>query len=133
MPGLFCMPFIVLLAISGAMYLFKPQIDAWLDHPYDHLHLSGKPTKAYAQVQAALAAVPESTLSAYELPNVIDGATRVIVNHHGERIRVYVHPESLEILKVIPEEDRFTRIIFKFHGELLRGNIVSGVVELAAS
>ena len=29
--GLFCLPFIVVLSLSGMVYLFKPQIDAFLD------------------------------------------------------------------------------------------------------
>ena len=44
--GLFCLPFIVVLSLSGAIYLFKPQIDAYLDRPYDHLALSGQPEVA---------------------------------------------------------------------------------------
>ncbi|HNP60022.1 MAG TPA: PepSY domain-containing protein [Nitrospirales bacterium] len=131
--GLFCVPFIVLLAISGGMYLFTPQINAWLDGPYDRLFLTGPNATAQAQVEAALHAVPGSTLSAYELPKDQDDATRIIVNNRGERLRVYVHPETLEILKTIPEEDRFTRMVFHFHGELLMGNIGSVCVELAAS
>jgi uncharacterized iron-regulated membrane protein len=131
--GLFCVPFIVLLAISGGMYLFTPQINAWLDRPYDRLSLSGPHTTAQAQIQAALQAVPGSTLSAYELPKDQDDATRIIVKYRGERIRVYVQPETLDILKTIPEEDRFTRMVFHFHGELLMGNIGSVFVELAAS
>lgn len=131
--GLFCIPFIVLLAVSGTIYLFKPQIDAWLDRPYDHLKVTGRPASAYAQVQAALAAVPGSTLSAYELPTGPNRATRVLVTHLGERIRVYVHPENLDILHTIPEEDRMTRMVFHFHGELLMGNRGSAFVELAAS
>lgn len=131
--GLFCVPFIVLLAISGGIYLFTPQINAWLDRPYDRLSLTGPHATALAQVDAALHAVPGSTLSAYELPKDQDDATRIIVNNRGERFRVYVHPETLEILKTILEEDRFTRIVFHFHGELLLGNIGSVFVELAAS
>ncbi|MCW5785613.1 MAG: PepSY domain-containing protein [Nitrospirales bacterium] len=131
--GLFCVPFIVLLAISGGLYLFTPQINAWLDQPYDRLSLSGPHTTAQAQIQAALQAVPGSSLSAYELPKDQDDATRIIVKYRGERIRVYVHPETLDIMKTIPEEDRFTRMVFHFHGELLMGNIGSVFVELAAS
>ena len=131
--GLFCVPFIVLLTISGGIYLFTPQINAWLDRPYDRLTLTGPPATAQAQVQAALRAIPGSTLSVYELPKDQDDATRIIVKNRGERIRVYVHPETLDILKTIPEEDRFTRMVFHFHGELLMGNTGSALVELAAS
>lgn len=131
--GLFSIPFIVMLAVSGAIYLFKPQVEAWLDRPYDHLALTGHPSSAEAHVTAALAAVPGSKLFAYELPNVPEAATRVIVQRDSDRTRVYVHPESLEILNIVREDDRFMPIMSKLHGELLLGNIGSAIVELAAS
>ena len=56
--GLFCVPFVIILAISGSIFLFKPQIDAWLDRPYDQLGIHGAPVSAEAQVRSALAAVP---------------------------------------------------------------------------
>jgi uncharacterized iron-regulated membrane protein len=55
------------------------------------------------------------------------------VSEHGARTRVYVHPDTLEILKSVPEESRFNRIVFKLHGELLMGSVGSVLVELAAS
>jgi uncharacterized iron-regulated membrane protein len=46
------------LAATGSIYLFKPQIDAWLDRPYRHLEIQGAPRSPSMQVAAALAAVP---------------------------------------------------------------------------
>ena len=37
--SLFCIPFVIVLAASGSIYLFKPQIEAWNERPYDHLPL----------------------------------------------------------------------------------------------
>ncbi|MFT8816373.1 PepSY domain-containing protein, partial [Acetobacter fabarum] len=34
--GLFCLPFVAFLSLTGAVYLFKPQIDDWIDWRYDH-------------------------------------------------------------------------------------------------
>ena len=31
--GVFCIPFVLWLACTGAIYLFKPQIERWLDRP----------------------------------------------------------------------------------------------------
>ncbi|MCX7900446.1 MAG: PepSY domain-containing protein, partial [Methylocystis sp.] len=56
--GLFCLPFVTILALSGSVYLFKPQIDAWFDQPYTHVKLSSAPRALDDQVEAALAAVP---------------------------------------------------------------------------
>jgi uncharacterized iron-regulated membrane protein len=131
--GLFCIPFVVVLAISGSIYLFKTEIESWIDRPYDRLEVNGHPATAADQVRAALAAVPGSTLDAYELPQAADSAARVIVNRDGRAIRVYLHPESLEVLKTVREDDRFMRVLFRLHGELLMGNRGSALVELAAS
>ncbi len=131
--SLFCIPFVIILATSGAIYLFKPQIEAWNDRPYDHLEIRGSSTSAAEQIRAALAALPGATLNAYELPKAENAAVRVIARQHGEAIRVYVHPETLQVLAMIPENERFMRLLFRLHGELLMGDRGSMVVELAAS
>jgi uncharacterized iron-regulated membrane protein len=131
--GIFCIPFVVILSISGSIYLFKQEIESWLDRPYDNLSLAHKPAAASEQIRAAIAALPESTFESYELPEKENDAARVVVSHNGKATRVYVHPENLSILKTIPEEDRLMRVLFKLHGELLIGNRGSTIVELAAS
>jgi len=130
--GLFCAPFVILLAITGSIYLFKPQVEAWLDRPYDHLTLTGKPVSAQAQVDAALKAVPGSGLRTYEVRRQADDAARIVVGKKGENILVYVHPETLQILKVINESDRLMEVDKTIHGELLMGDNGSILVELAA-
>lgn len=131
--GLFCVPFVVVLAISGSVYLFKTEIESWIDRPYDRLAVSGHPASAADQVRAALAAVPGSTLDSYELPQAPDAAVRVVVGGDRGATRVYLHPESLQVLHTVPEDARFMRTLFRLHGELLMGNRGSAVVELAAS
>ena len=50
-----------------------------------------------------------------------------------DKTRVYVHPETLQVLHIVHEDDRFMRLMFRLHGELLIGNFGSAIVELAAS
>ena len=130
--GLVTMPFVIVLSITGAIYLFKPQFEAWNDRAYDALEIH-QPATVEAQVQAALASVPESTLNGYELPQTNQSAARVILRKDGESIRVYVHPEKLSILYSIPENQRFMKLLFRLHGELLMGDRGSNIVELASS
>ncbi|WP_422929729.1 PepSY-associated TM helix domain-containing protein [Singulisphaera sp. PoT] len=131
--GVFCIPFVVVLSISGSIYLFKQEIEAWIDRPYDGLAIRGPVSPASRQVAAALAAVPGSSLHAYELPRSDDQSARVIVRKDGMAMRVYVHPESLAILHTVAEEDRLMKWLFRLHGELLLGNRGSALVELASS
>jgi uncharacterized iron-regulated membrane protein len=56
--GLFCIPFILWLSLTGGVYLFKPQIEAWLDRPYAAVAPPGPRAGPAAEVAAALKAVP---------------------------------------------------------------------------
>ena len=131
--GLMCLPFILWLPVTGAIYLFKPQIEAWLDQPYEQLTVTGARAEPAAHVTAALAAVPGAVLNSYLLPDTPHSAVRVLVGKDEELTRVYVHPETLEILKQEREDRRLMRVLFHLHGELMLGSPGSMVVELAAS
>jgi uncharacterized iron-regulated membrane protein len=130
--GLFCIPFVIWLSLTGLIYLWRPQIEAWLDRPYDNLIADGPVASPDAQVTAALKAVPGATLSKYILPESPQHATRIIVANHGDNMRVYIDPRSLAVLNVVSEEKRPMRLLFHLHGELLAGAIGSYIVEIAA-
>jgi uncharacterized iron-regulated membrane protein len=131
--GLFCIPFIFLLSVTGGIYLFKPQVEAVLDTPYEQLALTGLAAPAHQQVQAALKAVPGSVLHAYELPLSPQSAVRILVKQGPVISRVYLNPQTLEILHIAREDARFMRVMHELHGNLLLGARGSYLVELAAS
>jgi uncharacterized iron-regulated membrane protein len=131
--GLFAIPFIIWLSITGSIYLFHPQIDRWLDRSFDHLTFTGPLENPARQVEAALAAVPGSNLHYYQLPRTSNSASQIIVGRGPTEYRVYVNPQTLAVMKTIEEEHRPMRILFHLHGELLMGARGSNVIELAAS
>ncbi|SFR76253.1 PepSY-associated TM helix domain-containing protein [Sphingomonas jatrophae] len=131
--GLFCIPFVLWLSITGAIYLFRPQVEAWLDRPYAHVAAGGGSAGAAAQAAAAVRAVPGSVLHRYQLPETPAQAVQVIVGRGTQETRVYVHPQTLAILKTVDEDMRPMRVVFRLHGELLAGAAGSYLVELAAS
>jgi uncharacterized iron-regulated membrane protein len=130
--GLFCIPFVLWLSATGTIFLFKPQIERFLDRPYEHLTITQR-ASANAQVQAALAAVPGSTLDAYELPHSPTSAAQILVDRGAQQFRVYIHPQTLAVLKLDNEDHRLENVVFKLHGELMMGDAGSWIVELAAS
>ncbi|WP_420606353.1 PepSY-associated TM helix domain-containing protein [Novosphingopyxis sp.] len=130
--GLFTVPFILWLSITGCVYLFKPQIEALIDRPYDGLAMDG-PAAPSVLARAAQAAVPGSVLHRYILPEHANDARRVVVGVGAKETRVYLHPQTGKVLKTVGEEDRLMRIVFRLHGELMAGRWGSTLVELAAS
>ena len=132
--GLFCIPFVLVLALTGSIYLFKPQIDAFVDRGVDSLRITGRRATGEAHIAAALAAHPGSKLFVYEIPREPDDAVRVhIYASAGTGSIVYVHPESLAVLKSIPHTSRLTEVVRMIHSDLLAGRYGAIVVELAAS
>ena len=130
--GVFCLPFVLWLACTGLVYLFKPQVEPWLERAY--AHVADAPAQPVsAQVRAALAAVPGTVLNAYEVPASPHAAARILLGRGGDVTRVYLNPSSLRVLHVVRENDRFMRVIFYLHGELMLGTAGSMLVELAAS
>ena len=130
--GLLCIPLIITLSVSGGIYLFKPQIDAWVDAPYHNLTVTNKRSTAKQQIQAALIALPGAKFSSYQLTENEHQAVIIHLLNDGKRTLAYVNPYSLEVMKIVAYNDQFIRMVRTFHGELLAGNVGSVIVELAA-
>ena len=130
--GLFCIPFVIWLALTGSIYLWRPQIEGWLDRRFDHLPISGPTASPEAQVDAAVKAVPGATLRKYVMPEAPGEAVRILVTRPDGDVRVYVDPRSLAVLHVVTEESRPFHVISRLHGELLAGTLGNYLVEIAA-
>ncbi len=136
--GLVCIPFVVVLALSGAVYLFKAELEAWQERRYDSL-ATGTAAPPSAQVAAVLAAFPRSRFEGYEIPAGPGRAARVLIDHPGDAAhpdggarRAYVDPVGATLLGSVWERDRLMKVVFRIHGELLMGDRGSNLVELAA-
>lgn len=129
--GILCVPFILLLCVTGTIYLYKPQFEAWVDRDVNDLKdflTRGKPSEV---VRAAMASHPGEFL-AFELSPTKRGADRVLIRQGNERYRVYVHPTTLQTLKVVSNEAQLMDVVKKIHGELMIGDLGSAIVELVA-
>lgn len=131
--GIFCIPFILALSISGAIYLFKPQIDIWVERPLYSTQTDTARHSPSEIIYAALEALPESKFLSLRLPKTDREAVVVNVIDRGKRTLVYVDAYNLQPLKIIGHRDQFIREVRNFHGELLAGDIGSILVELAGS
>lgn len=130
--ALFVMPLVLVLATTGAIYLFKPQIDRWEERPF-----SGSPTdqavSPNAQLAAVMAANPGAQFHSYRLPETSGDAAMIHIGlADGESMRdVYVSPQGRVLGSVDPER-RISATISRIHGSLLIGKIGDWIVELAA-
>tara|TARA_R110000772_G_scaffold73034_16_gene159076 strand:- start:7558 stop:8913 length:1356 start_codon:yes stop_codon:yes gene_type:complete len=131
--GLFVIPFILILSVTGGIYLFKPQLDHWQESEWTGLPVTDA-VSPDAQVAAALAASPGARFHNYRLPQNTGDAALVhvgLANDAGMR-DIYVSPQG-KVLALVNPDDRISAIIANIHGSLLLGKPGSLLVELAAS
>lgn len=131
--GLFVIPFVLLLAVTGAAYLFKPQVERWEERAFQGLPVAGA-VAPQRQVDAALAAFPGASLNSYRLPERDGDAAMVhLAMSDGRTMRdVFVSPQG-EVLGSITPNTRLMEWTKRIHGQLLLGKRGSWAVELAAS
>ncbi|MFO7324548.1 MAG: PepSY domain-containing protein [Pseudomonadota bacterium] len=129
--GLLVLPFVIVLALSGSVFLFKPQIERWEERAF--LGLSAAETAPPSlQVQAALEAFPGAHLHSYRLPGRPGDAALVhLVLADGGMRDVFVSPAG-EVLGSLDSQRRIVEVARRIHGTLLVGARGSLVVELVA-
>jgi uncharacterized iron-regulated membrane protein len=131
--GLFVIPFILILSVTGAIYLFKPQIEAWEEAAYRALPTASAvaPSK---QIGAALSAFPGARFHSYRLPvNSSDAALVHLELADGQSMRdVFVAPQG-QVMGSLDPDWRIAETVSKIHGSLLVGKVGGWLVELAAS
>lgn len=131
--GLFAIPFVVVLALSGTFFLFKPQIERWEERAYQQLPTANA-AAASQQVEAALRTFPAAQLHSYRLPERPGDAAMVhlALPDQGGMRDVFVSPQGLVLGSMNPDT-RLLGFVRRVHGQLLLGPRGSWLVELASS
>jgi uncharacterized iron-regulated membrane protein len=131
--SLYVLPFMAMLALTGGIYLYKPQIENWLYADQMHVAVTGDPLPLALQVDVVRA---EHGITRLRGITQYDDATRstLIEFNDGNKTRshAWVNPYSGEVLGTVARDEMPMRILRKFHGELLLGEIGTKFVELAA-
>ncbi|MBM7619684.1 putative iron-regulated membrane protein [Bacillus tianshenii] len=132
--GILFAPIFVILAISGAVYLFKPQIEASL---YKDLYeIPPQSTERLAPsvvVENVLSNMEGSAITSIRQFDEADRTTEVRIMQNDVMKTVYVNPYDGTIVGSMNNEDLIMNQVVKVHSELfVGGNIANRIVELAA-
>ncbi len=129
--GLFVLPFVLVLALSGSVFLFKPQIERWEEREFRQLPVAQVVSPSH-QVATALAAYPGATFHSYRLPQAQEDAALIHLSLADGGMRdVFVAPDG-RLLGSLAADRRITEVARRIHGQLLLGERGSWVVELVA-
>jgi len=136
--GLLVAPIVLVLAVTGSIYLFKDSYEAWAYSDVQTLSTPvTSPRPLSEQIAAAQATRPGVPVKSVIPPAAPDRTTRVILEGAesgpwAEGVSVYVHPGTAEVLGTIDDSATFMRIVRTVHGELLAGTVGDRIVETAA-
>lgn len=100
--GLFAAPFILVAAVTGALYALAPQIEKWVYADQLTTASVGPELPLATQIEAALATNPGGELDAVRTPPEPGATTRVLFNREdtassSERWTVFVDPVTAEV------------------------------------
>jgi uncharacterized iron-regulated membrane protein len=130
--GLLVIPFILILSVTGAAYLFKPQVERWEERAWRGLP-TAQAVSPDAQRDAALAAFPGAMFHSYRLPQEAGDAALIHLGLPDRSMRdVFVSPAG-KVVGALDPDRRIMQVVHDIHGELLLGERGSWLVELAAS
>lgn len=132
--GIIFAPFLIILAFSGAVYLFKPQIEGSLYKDMLTVREVGTTTLAPSEIiEKTTAAYPNITISSITLSDLPEASVIMSVNLDGTPTTMYADPYTGSILGMLDSDKTFSAFFKKMHSELIIGGTWGNrLVELAA-
>ncbi|WP_110669900.1 PepSY-associated TM helix domain-containing protein [Salinicola halophilus] len=128
--GLFVIPFLLSLAVTGGLYLFKDEINQWLYQDTVMVEAQSTPTVApERQVDAALATYAGDAFR-YVPPAADDRAAEVDITTADGKQAVYVDPYSGEITGSTPYRGSIMWTIRYIHSLNYFGETASLIIEI---
>lgn len=130
--GLFFAPLIFLLTISGAIYLFKPQIENVMYENFYKVEIVGERIPASEQIKTVIHRYPDATIRKFRPGEDPTRSAEVHILQDNETTTIFVNPYNGEIIGELPNKNRIFDRVEEFHGELMLGTFGDRLVELAA-
>lgn len=130
--GIIFAPFLILLAITGGIYLFKPQIEPWLYKDYYYVPVGQTVVSPTQQVEAVKQAYPAAAITRYRPADESTRTAEVGIVDNNVSKTVFVNPFDGKIVGELADSDRLMQVMKKLHGELLAGTVGDRIIELSA-
>jgi uncharacterized iron-regulated membrane protein len=130
--GLLVIPFLILLSITGIIYLFKPQLDQLMYADLLQVPVAEQRLSADQQLAVVKQAYPQATIQQYLPPTAVGRSAQFVVDHAGQGLNLFVDPYRGQVLGSQDAQYNLQAIARQLHGELMIGTVGDRLVELAA-
>ncbi|MFJ2712068.1 PepSY-associated TM helix domain-containing protein [Pseudomonas sp. NPDC087346] len=130
--GLFVAPFMVMLALTGTVYLFKPQLDQLMYSSLLNVPAGHHTVSADDLLQRVKNAYPQGQITQYLPPVEAGRSAQFVVKNAGHELNVFIDPYHGDILGEQDAKQNLQAIARAIHGELMIGTVGDRLIELAA-
>lgn len=130
--GLFVAPFLILLSLTGIIYLFKPQLDNLMYPELMKVTPTAQTLSADELLTRAMAAMPDASLRKYLPPASPDASAQLIVMQQGQELTLFMDPASGDLLGTMDNKWNLQAVARALHADLLLGTTGDRLIELAA-
>ena len=130
--GLVSLPFVILLAITGGVYLFKDNYDGPKQETIKFIKAEGEAISFQKQWELAKN-VARKQPNIMVIPKDNNQATEFISGRFSHKNSIYINPYKAEVSGKINPKDSKMHTVRKLHGELLLGKFGTKIIEGIAS
>ncbi|KXF75159.1 hypothetical protein ATN84_21050 [Paramesorhizobium deserti] len=131
--GLLVLPFMITLAVTGALYLFRDEIDAIVHSDLKRVVAQESISRVApsAMVASALAAHPGTAVKFTDPPETTASAEITVARPGGEKLAVYVDPYSGKVLGALSDRGTIMWTIRYLHSLKYFGSFTRALIEIA--
>ena len=130
--GLFVAPFMIMLSLTGMIYLFKPQLDSMMYSSLLNVPTGHHTVSADDLQKRVMEAYPQATIKQYLPPVAADRSAQFVVLKDGQELNVFIDPYHGDVLGDQDAKNNLQAFARAIHGELMIGTVGDRLVEIAA-
>ncbi|MES2906664.1 MAG: PepSY domain-containing protein [Pseudomonadota bacterium] len=130
--GLIALPFMISLSITGALYLFKDEINSTFFAKRNIVMAAGAMLPPSAIVAKAEAAFPQSHALSFNEPASETSSANVIIATQQDKQIVWLDPYSGQVLDSVPRNREFFTVVKHLHSLDFFGDIANMLIEIVA-
>ncbi|MEY8734240.1 PepSY-associated TM helix domain-containing protein [Peribacillus frigoritolerans] len=130
--GIIFAPLLIILAVTGSIYLFKPQIEQVLYQDYQVVTPLGDRLPASQQIEIVKELYPDAVVTKYHPGENASRSSEVSITSNEESLTIFMDPYTGKSIGELNDDDRIMDKIEEIHGELMAGTLGDRIVELAA-
>jgi uncharacterized iron-regulated membrane protein len=130
--GLICMPFLALLAVTGALYLFKDPIESLV---YSQLRFVDSAPGDVLDAEALIARAVQARSGQpvrFNAPPAADRSAEVGIRTSDGTVGVYLDPATGRVLGELPDSVRLMEVVKRLHSLEIVGKLANYWVEVVA-